>query len=227
MPDRTDILTRPLYGHAESDYLAGVTRGTSRRWLKGYHYKGVDEERIDQPPVTLRDDPAAPGVSFTDLVEVAAIGRLKSRGFNLRDIRGIVTAAQEILGVPRPLTSETFKISGRDAFVAAEGHLINVSTTRRQTAWESVLAPFLETLEYEQLLARRWWPLGDDKAILIDPSYAFGLPVVAGSSVRTEIIFERFSVDETREEIADDFRLTAEQVDNALRFEVNRAKLAA
>ena len=31
-------LMRPLYGFAEADRLAGVTRGTSRRWLKGYRY---------------------------------------------------------------------------------------------------------------------------------------------------------------------------------------------
>ena len=29
-------LTRPLYTYAEAERLAGVTRGTSSRWLKGY-----------------------------------------------------------------------------------------------------------------------------------------------------------------------------------------------
>jgi hypothetical protein len=50
-------LMRPLYGFAESDRLAGVTRGTSRRWLKGYRYWYADESRMALPITPERDQP--------------------------------------------------------------------------------------------------------------------------------------------------------------------------
>lgn len=32
----------PSYNYADSDYLAGVSRGTSKRWLEGYSYPADD-----------------------------------------------------------------------------------------------------------------------------------------------------------------------------------------
>jgi hypothetical protein len=82
MGQRNERLIRPLYGFTESDRLAGVTRGTSRRWLKGYRYWYADESRMALPITPARDLPD--GVSFVDLVEVIAIGKLRQRGFSLR-----------------------------------------------------------------------------------------------------------------------------------------------
>jgi hypothetical protein len=91
-------LMRSLYGFAESDRLAGVTRGTSRRWLKGHWY--ADESRMVLAITPERDQPD--GVSFVDLVEVIAIGKLRQRGFSLRPIRQVNEYCQLALNRDRP-----------------------------------------------------------------------------------------------------------------------------
>lgn len=218
-----ELLETPLYSYSEAEYLAGVTRGTARRWLAGYQYKSPTAGYVSRPPVTVKSERDESGISFIDLVEIVAIGGLKAFGFTLREIRSIVANTQEVLQVRRPLTTVAFKVGGRDAFVAEDGQLLSVLRGKRQRAWDEVLQPFLATLDYSDYFARRWWPLGKNKLIYLDPEYAFGLPVIAGSGVRTEIVFERWDADASREEIAEDFNLSVEDVDNALRFEVNRA----
>lgn len=209
---------RPLYGYAEADRIAGVTRGTSRRWLKGYKYWYFEEERR-QPPVTTESGHES-GVSFVDLVEVVATGRLRKKGFSLKRIRQINEFCQRELRTNRPLVTETFKVRGKDIFVQiSEGYLLNVGLQRGMQAWGEVLDPFLETLDYEDHLARRWWPRGRDVPIVVDPDYGFGLPVVAGTGIRTEIIAERGKAEESPEEIAYDFDLEVYQVEAALRYE--------
>ncbi len=69
-------LARPLYSFAEADRLAGVTRSTSSRWLKGYRYWYTPEERRVLPPITPDSSPRE-AVSFIDLVEVVATGKLR------------------------------------------------------------------------------------------------------------------------------------------------------
>src|SRR5829696_1769769 len=70
-------LTRPLYTYAEADRLAGVPRGTSNRWVKGYQYRNELGERIAQPSITAGPtDRTQPGVSFFDLVGIKAIAGL-------------------------------------------------------------------------------------------------------------------------------------------------------
>ena len=93
-------------------------------------------------------------------------------------------------------------------------------------AWNEVLEPFLDTLDYrnEFKTAYRWWPLGREKRIVVDPAFGFGLPVVVDSGVRTESIVEQFRVGELRDDIAADFNIGIEDVERALQFE---AALAA
>lgn len=211
--------TLPLYSYAEADRLAGVGRGTSSRWLKGYRYWYAPDHLRTMPAVTENIEPNE-AVSFVDLVEVIVIGGLRDNGFSLKTIRKINEYCQLLLQKTRPLVTETFKVSGRDIFVlAGHGHLVNVSSQQGMQAWDEILDPFLKTVDYENELARRWWPMGREYPVVVDPEYGFGLPVIAGSGVRTEILAERARAGDTREEISYDFGLDASQIAAALRYE--------
>ena len=84
--------------------------------------------------------------------------------------------------------------------------------------------PFLDTLDYQNDFSRRWWPLGRDDLVVVDPDYGFGSPVIVGSSLPTVLVGERREVGDPPEVIAYDFSLTPEQVASALKME---DKLAA
>lgn len=219
------LLTRPFYTFSEADCLAGVPRGTSRRWLVGYRYRGRDGDAVQRPPVTPHAGDERPSsVSWVDLIEIVAIGLLKEKGFSLRRIRDIVQLCQDTLGEQNPLAMRKFKTDGRSIFLSLGEHLLDVSHWRRKgmMAWDTVLGPFLETLDYEGDIARRWWPMGRERLIVIDPEYGFGYPVIANTGVRTEFVAERFAVGESTAEIANDFDITPAEVDDALRFELHR-----
>lgn len=226
MANEVDFLRLPLYNYAESDYLAGVTRGTSKRWVDGYEYWDTRGMKVVRPPVTAREREQG-GISFLDLIEIRAIGNLKAAGFSLKEIRNIVLTCQQIYKVEHPLVTLRFKVSGRDIFVHQSGDLVEVGKRRGQYAWYDFLAPFLRDVEYEHELARRWYPLGMDKLVVVDPDYGYGLPVVRRSGVRTEIVFERFQVGESIQEIAEGFNLQREEVEQALQFESRLVKKPA
>lgn len=220
--DTSAHLWTPRYSFADADYLARVSRGTSKRWLAGYEYRRRDN-RVVQPSISGAHR-ISDAVSFVDLVEVVAIGRLKEFGFPLRSVREIVKNCQEVFEVDRPLVTLTFKIGGKDAFVERDGALTEVGRHKRMTAWKEVLIPFLQDLDYseERGLARRWWPLGRHNIVVLDPEYGFGYPVIQNSGVRTEIILERFKAGDPEELIAKDFNLDPSDVQRALRFELLR-----
>jgi uncharacterized protein (DUF433 family) len=220
-------LARPLYTYAEADRLAGVPRGTSSRWVKGYQYWSEFGERIAQPSITAGPaDRTQPGVSFFDLIGIKGIAGLKRMGFSLPRIREVVRYCQDQLGVAYPLATETFKTDrNRIYMTAGDGRLLEVLGGQRGAqAWDAVLNPFLDTLDYHNDFARRWWPLGRDDPVIVDPDYGFGSPVIVGSGLRTELVGERRDVGDPPEIIAYDFSLTPEQVASALKME---DKLAA
>ncbi len=217
--EESKALHRPRYSFAEADRIARVTPNTSRRWLKGYSFWYGGERRV-MPPVTWTSD-TKDAVSFVDLVEVATIDKLRKKGFSFKQIRKINAAARLYLRTSRPLVTETFKVKGRDIFVDdGFGVLVNVGYEAGMQAWDEILDPFLDTVEYEGEIVRRWWPLGKDVAVLIDPDYGFGLPVIAGTGIRTEIIAERKRAGDSTDEITYDFGVTPEQIHDALRWEM-------
>jgi uncharacterized protein (DUF433 family) len=210
----------PYYSFSETDYLAGAPRGSARRWIKGYGYLRHGE-RVERPPVTPRPNQVA-AASFLDLLEVVVIGRFKYVGIPLSAVRQIVADCQELLELPRPLVQLKFKTDGRDVFIDQGDTLLGLGRQKRMMAWNDVLAPFLEQLDYGEGWAERWWPLGHDGRILIDPEYGFGQPVIAGTGVRTEIILERVRAGELPEEIAEDFNVDRLQVMRAIQYETTR-----
>jgi uncharacterized protein (DUF433 family) len=219
-------LAAPRYSYAEADRIAGASRGTTKRWTRGYVAisRGQHTEYAAVTPRT--DAVGSPGVSFFDLIEVAAIGRLKSLGWSLPSIRRIVENCQQVLEVRRPLVTERFKTDGREAFVSVGVVLVDVGVSRRQgqEAWDEMLGPFLETVEYESRLARRWWPLGTDRRVVVDPDFGFGYPVIEGSGVRTESVLEQVEAGSDPHQVAYDFALATADVDYALAFEATRSR---
>ncbi len=216
------LFVRPLYGYAEADRLAGVSRGTSNRWVKGYRYWNPYGERIAQPSMTAKPgDKPKEGVSFLDLVSIKAIDGLRKMDFSTRAIRRVVRYCQDALRMDYPLATQTFKADRHRLYVeAGDGHLLEVLGGQQGAqAWDAVLEPFLETLDYQNDLARRWWPLGKDELIVVDPAYGFGSPVIVNSGLRTELVAERAEVGDPPEIIAYDFNLTPQQVESALLFE--------
>lgn len=220
------LFTRPLYTYAEADRLAGVSRGTSNRWVKGYKYWNPQGERVAQSSMTARPN-AEPeqGVSFFDLISIKAIDGLRDIGLGTRKIRDAVRYCQDELRISYPFATEAFKADRRRIYMeAGDGHLLEVLGGQRGAwAWDAVLDPFLKDLDYHNELARRWYPLGKDEPVVVDPDYSFGLPVVVGSGVRTEIIAEQYHAGDKIEHIEYDFNVTRQQIESALKLETQLA----
>lgn len=219
----TQLTHTKLYSFADADALAGVGRGTSRRSIEGYRYRPAVGEPVRLPPVSGARDLDEHGVSFAELLEIVAIGRMRELGFSLPEVRRVVSAASEAFGAEYPLSELSFKVGGRDVFVSDGSVLRSMLRRRSQLAWDEVLGPFLESLDYTEAVATRWWPLGKGRSIVIDPAYGFGQPIIAGSGVRAEIIRERIGVGDSFEQIAYDFQIPPEAVTTVAQYYVRLA----
>ena len=214
-------IARQIYSYAEADRLAGATKGTTHRWIDGYYYNRSGDRKFS-PPITAGTG-GEQAASFVDLVEVVVISRLKKAGFSTNEIRQIVVNCREVTGMARPLAMSRFKAGGKQLFLQIGTSLIEVHRKKFMVAWDEVLGPFLEELEYAEDWANRWWPLGKQSPILVDPAYGFGLPVIAGSGVKTETVLERYRAGDLPDAIAADFNIKEVEVNRAIQFELTRA----
>lgn len=208
----------PAYTLREAARLARVPKSTLRSWVLGRAY-------------TRRDGPArseriiiAPGhgeaLTFTNVVEAHVLSALRNEyELELSKIRRAVRYVRTTLKIDHPLAREPFKTDGVDLFVERLGELLNVSRAG-QKAMREVLEGHLERVEYGGGSAVRLFPLhrrDAPRTIVIDPRVAFGRPVIDGTAAPVEDIAARHQAGDGVADIAADFGVTTEQVEEALR----------
>jgi uncharacterized protein (DUF433 family) len=76
----------------------------------------------------------------------------------------------------------------------------------------------LTHFEYTDDLASRWFPVGPDTPIVVDPRIAGGRPTIFGSGVTVDTVHGRFAAGESIDFIAQDFGVERKAIEKALQF---------
>ena len=63
--------------------------------------------------------------------------------------------------------------------------------------------------------------------VVIDPRIAFGNPIVDGTGISTAVLAQRYKAGDSIDELADDFGLSRDAVEQAIRYEVIPLRKAA
>ncbi len=219
-----------VYPLRQAARLTGAKPASVRRWLLGYHRKGQEYLPLWSPELA-HEELGEPVVSFRDLLELRLVAAFERHGVSLRIIRSTAEYARKQFGTDYPLTSRRFLTDGRTIFMEAvkaappEEQLLDVH--KRQLVFSDIIRPSLYAgIEYEGVRARRWYPLGEDrKIVVLDPGIQFGAPIVAKSGIPTDILHASFLAEgKDRKTVARVFGVTTQEVDAAVKFE---SKLAA
>lgn len=96
---------------------------------------------------------------------------------------------------------------------------------RNQVALKRIVAPYLyRGLDFgpgQQV--SRWWHEAGHKRVVIDPTRAFGKPIVAKEAVPTRALFDAFLGEESIDRIAEMFEVSRSSASAAVEFEKHLA----
>ena len=212
-----------IYTVPDAARLTGLSQAQVRHWINGYSYKaGAVIRRI--PSVINRqlpklDDETALG--FLDLIEMRVIHELLKKSFSLQEIRVVHDRAQQLFQSQHPFAVAQFKTvnkeNAKEIFSEVDAALIDVR--HKQYAIDRIVGPYLEDLDFEGDLARRWWPLKTDHSVVIDPARRSGQPIVTNEGIATKILYDTYLAERSVEVVADWYEITMESVNGAIAFE--------
>lgn len=218
--------TGKAYSVREAARLAKAPAATVRRWLLGYDVPGHHMEPVfggkERPPAG-----EALQVSFLELVEILVAARFRrDERISLSRIRAAHEFARKELLVPFPFASFEFVEKGghlMHRFEDAEpgpGHM--AFDLHGQWALPEDVKDAFETLDFDEnrkaRLAVRWFPFGRSMPIVLDPRYAGGRPVLAGTRVPVETIHDRFLAGDSIILLADDYDIETSTVEEVIRL---------
>jgi uncharacterized protein (DUF433 family) len=229
VPLNPSILNEPLFEAADVARLVGMTPTRVRRWLHGYEYRwtsGAQSRTGRQPPVVGGAGQASKRhASFLDLVELLFVRAFLSRSMSLQRVRRAADEASRRLGVDHPFSRQRFFTDGRGIYLAFKDSG-DTSLLELLSGGQWVMAPVVlqtaEQLAFDELtgFATRWWPLGREKRVVIDPAVAFGAPSIDGRGVKTANVYDLFEAERrSTQAVSSWLKLEPEEVVAAVDFE--------
>jgi uncharacterized protein (DUF433 family) len=221
----------PRYSIPDAAHYLRISFSTLRSWIRGRPY-AVASGMAWWDGLIDRSDPDDPRLSFFNLIEAYVLNALRKQyNVPIRAIRTALIDAEKHYQIPHLLRSDQLRVTHGNLFLEHLGQLINVGRGR-QEAMPEILEAYLERIEWSQAgFAAKLSPVTRDeprnspKLILIDPEVGFGKPILRSKGIKTATISERFQLGESIGDLAEDYDLRIDEVEEAIRYE--RPALAA
>jgi uncharacterized protein (DUF433 family) len=228
-----------IYTPGEAAVLLHEKPATVRRWAFGYN-RVRSGHATHHPPLIKAQLPQVegkPALSFIDLIEMLYVRAFERAGASWVVIKEAANvAAREFVqrgvkaGAEHPFAMRRFfvdpegllygvfrEVDDSEAVVLLRGH--------GQHAFPQLIKPYLDQIDFDvNDVATRWWPLGRQGGVAIDPSFAFGAPIVEEAGIRTKTLSDTYFAElgqygeKTIDHVAWLYEISPRSVETALKF---------
>jgi uncharacterized protein (DUF433 family) len=207
----------------EAARYLGLPGSTLRTWI----------EPDDGPPLVSSFDRRGhqPRLSFIGFAEAFVIAAARRAGVKPHRIREGVEAVRKSIGVDYALATHRLYVDKAELLVAPEGGIdtedpedLEVARTR-QLQWTQAVKKQLRHISYGEdgVAASLTLPIFTTAQVIVDPHQAFGAPIISRTGTRVRDIVSLWRADEDLRDIAYDFDLTVEEVQDVIRAQATRA----
>jgi uncharacterized protein (DUF433 family) len=170
-------------------------------------------------------------VPFIGFAEAFVLSSFRRAGVPLQRIRPAVEVLEKEIGVDHALASKRLYTDGAEVlfdYANKRGErevmeLVVVRTQQRQ--FSGVVKDYLRRIHY----GGDGWadsvrlPTYGNAKVIVDPKVAFGLPIVAHGGARVEDLVDRFQAGDSVAEIATDFSVPPDEVEDVIRLATRTA----
>ena len=186
MNDWDDWLGLGLYTAAEASRLLHLPVAKVRRWLGGYRGAERDYAPLWTPQLPRLDDQL--GLGFLDLMQVRVVARvIKETDISLQKLRLALALARDLVHHAHPLTTARFRTDGRRFFVEIGRETDTpqlYDVLGKQYGFHRIIEPSFKDVDLDVEITR-WWPLGKQRSVVLDPQRSFGAPITSKSGIPT------------------------------------------
>jgi uncharacterized protein (DUF433 family) len=214
-----------IYSVRDAARLTGVSTGRIRRWLLGYQYHSRKKAYTSPPLWQGQWKPIEKSLAlgFLDLIEILFVEAFLKAGISWITLREARERAEKMFGVSHPFCTNRFVTDGREIFAElhrATGEPSLLEIIGRQQVFAQIVTPFLRELEFvEGGGLVRWWPLGESRGVVLDPTRNFGRPIVSRRGVPTELLAAAAKAAGSTEEVARWYEMPEAEIADAIEFE--------
>jgi len=220
----SEMMEAPVYGVLEAAQYLRVPHNTLVYWVKGGG---------NVPPLVRLARSSPPRLSFMNLIECHMLSSIRAiYHVRIPRVRRALKTLGQYVQHKHPLVEQVFLTNRSDLFIEHLGDLVNLSRGG-QMPFRNMFDLYLERVERDANGSFRFYPFvmerksTEPKLIQISPAVGFGKPVIAGTGISTAVVVSRFNARESVPELATEYGVTPQQIEEAIRWEQRTAAIAA
>ncbi len=208
-----------VFNVREAAKYLGVAERTMNNWARG-----AGKAR---PIVTADSHNGHVLVPFVGFAEAFVLTALRRAGVSMQRIRPAVEALKKEIGLEHALVSRNLATDGVEVLYRYAGDDPDHTVVRnKQKQFRRAVEEHLRPIHYgaDDFADRLWLPIYGEEEVFVDPTKAFGRPLLRSGNARVEDIADRFAAGESVHELAADFRVSNEQVEHVIRVEAQACR---
>jgi uncharacterized protein (DUF433 family) len=216
----------PLYTVAEAAQFLGVPPSTFSTWARSYVRRPLDRTEVRGAPIvaSVEVERGLPAIPFVGLAEGMVLAAFRRAGVSLQHIRKAVAVLDREIGIEFALASRKLYTDGAvilyDYAGRKDQELAGLTeVVSQQRVFSPVVSEYLKRVRYgsDDWAITLVSPATVRPVVEVDPARGFGQPIFIRSASRVEDVFDRWRAGDPLAEVADDFGVPLEDVEEALR----------
>lgn len=208
-----------IYTPSEIARILRMPSHKVRWWINQYWDGELGEKYESQYSWKTKDSRA---VSFHTLIEFYVMMELSEQGVRTRPLLEGHKILSDRFENPFPFAIkevlQNIRTDGKKIyFIVDKERILSLDASGQ---WNLCFIDiFFKNIDFDtKNLAFRYWPLGKNNSILIDPDRKFGHPVIENHNIYPETIYNHFRAGDPVPYIAYVYNLTEKQVHDALEY---------
>ena len=214
--DNNMKLGNGIYTVPDLAFILQLPQGKVRRWLNDFYnvrlgskYKGKYSWGQGKEKAT----------NFFTLIEFYVVYKLRENEVGVKTILEAHQLMSRQLKTVYPFASSEVLTEGKNIFYSTGDDTMLYANKSQQIVIRKAIESFCKKIDFsEDRLARRYWPLGKDHEVVVDPLHQFGQPVISGTNINASVIYSMYESGEPLQAIGILFDLTEKQVNDAVAF---------
>jgi uncharacterized protein (DUF433 family) len=210
------LLGNGIYTIPDLAFILRLPPQKVRRWMNDFWNSRLGEKYHGKYSWGEGRDKAT---NFYTLIEFYVFYQLRELNVGIKAILKAHEAMAKQLNTPYPFASSQVLTDGKSILYCLEDGTTIKADKSLQIAFKEIIESFCKKIEFSKSkLAERYYPLGKEHHIVVDPHHQFGQPVIEHTNLLAETIFDLHTAGEKKEVLARLYKISPKEIDDAVAF---------
>jgi uncharacterized protein (DUF433 family) len=209
-----------IYSIPDLSLILRLPRYKIRSWLNEYWDVRLGEKHNKRYSWGEGSNKAT---NFYTLIEFYVFYQLRNLKVSTKTILRAHDVMAEQLNTPYPFASSEVLTDGKKIIYSVhDGTTVNADNSK-QIVFKQIIESFCKRIEFsESHLAERYWPLGKERHIVVDPHHQFGQPVIEKTNLLAETIHTLYEAGENKQFLSRLYNISIKEINDAIDFFNNK-----